>query len=105
MKAGSLNRRVTIEAQSSTTDALGQPVDTWTNHAVVWADVRLKSGLQALKADADVSVVQASIRIRYRADIHAGMRVSQGSTVYEILAVLPDVSGRQYTDLVCQVVT
>jgi SPP1 family predicted phage head-tail adaptor len=45
--------------------------------------------------------VRASIRIRYRTDITAAMRVTDGSTVYQVKAVLPD-SGRQYLDLVCE---
>lgn len=42
--------------------------------------------------------------IRYRAGINAGMRVVHNLTAYEILAVQPDVGGREYVDLVCQVV-
>ena len=69
--------------------------------ASVWANVRHVSGLQAIRAGADVSVVQVSVRIRYRTDINAGMRLLHGSDVYDIRAVLPE-SGRQYVDLVCQ---
>jgi len=101
---GRLNRLVQIQRRTSAQDAIGQPLDTWTSIAAVWADIRQPSGLAAIKANAEVSVVQASIRIRYRTDINAGMRVVHGATVYSISAVLMDVSGRQWIDLVCQVV-
>ena len=104
MQAGRLNRRVTLQAPGTTTDELGQPIPGWTDVATVWGDIRLKSGLESIKAGAPVSVVQASIRIRYRAGINAGMRVVHNLQVYEILAVQPDVGGREYVDLVCQVV-
>ena len=105
MQAGRLNRRVTLQAPGTTTDEIGQPIPGWTDVATVWGDIRLKSGLESIKAGAPVSVVQASIRIRYRAGINAGMRVVHNLQVYEILAVQPDVGGREYVDLVCQVVS
>jgi SPP1 family predicted phage head-tail adaptor len=52
--------------------------------------------VEAIKAGAEASVVQASIRIRYRTDVTSAMRVVHGSTTYEIKAVLPD-EGRDRT--------
>ena len=105
MQAGRLNTRCVIQTPSTATDELGQPIPGWTDVATVWADIRMKSGLEAIKAGASVSVVQASIRVRYRAGINAGMRIVHNLTAYEILAVQPDVGGREYVDLVCQVVS
>ena len=105
MQAGRLNRRCTLQQPGTATDELGQPIPGWTDVATVWADIRMKSGLEAIKAGASVSVVQASIRVRYRAGINAGMRIVHNLTAYEILAVQPDVGGREYVDLVCQVVS
>ena len=101
MQAGNLNRRITLQQRSAGQDALGQPVGTWADVATLWASVRHLSGLQALKASADVSEVQASIRLRYRTDITAGMRAVLGTTVYDIKAVLPDEARRQHVDLTC----
>lgn len=104
MQAGRLNRRCTLQAPGTTQDELGQPIPGWTDVATVWGDVRLRSGLESVKAGAVVSTVQASVRIRYRKGINAGMRVLVESVPYEVLAVQPDVGGREYVDLVCQVV-
>ncbi len=104
MQAGRLNRRCTLQAPGTTQDELGQPIPGWTDVATVWADIRMKSGLESIKAGAPVSVVQASIRLRYRAGITAGMRVVHHLQAYNIVAVLPDVGGREYVDLVCEVV-
>ena len=105
MQAGRLNRRCVLQTPGTAQDELGQPIPGWTDIASVWADIRMRSGLEAIKAGAVVSTVQASIRIRYRAGITAGMRVVHNLVAYEILAVQPDVGGREYVDLVCQVVT
>lgn len=104
MEAGKLNRRVTVKELSDSQDAAGQPVQTWADVATVWAHIRHLSGVESIKADADTSVVKASVRIRRRTGVDAGMRVYHGSTVYEIKAVLPDEESRERLDLACEVV-
>ena len=105
MQAGRLNRRCVLQATGTTTDEIGQPIPGWTDVATVWGDIRLKSGLESIKAGAPGSTVQASIRIRYRAGINAGMRVVHNLVAYNIVAVMPDVSGREFIDLACEQVT
>ena len=104
MQAGRLNRRCTLQSPSLSVDALGQPIPGWTDVATVWADIRMKSGLESIKAGAPVSVVQASVRIRYRSGVNAGMRLVHNLVAYDIKAVMPDIGGREYLDLVCEVV-
>jgi SPP1 family predicted phage head-tail adaptor len=100
---GQLRHYVTIQSQASGQDAAGQPNGAWGTHAIVWADIRHVSGLEAVKADAVTSVVKASIRIRARSGVTAAMRVVHGATTYQVLAVLPSAD-RKWTDLVCEVV-
>ena len=104
MQAGRLNRRCVLQAPGTTTDEIGQPIPGWTDVATVWGDIRLKSGLESIKAGAVVSTVQASVRVRYRTGVNAGMRVLVDAVPYEVLAVQPDVGGREYVDLVCEIV-
>lgn len=108
--AGMLRSRVTIQQRSAGTDAIGQPLTTWTDLATVWADIRTTSGLSSLRAErvvADQMTSEAaySVRIRWRADVTASMRVvetSGGVTRYfDVRQVLEDVAGREYLDLVC----
>lgn len=105
MQAGRLNRRCVLQTPGTATDEIGQPIPGWTDVATVWADIRMRSGLESIKAGAPVSVVAASIRIRYRSDVNAGMRVMHNLVAYEIKAVMPDVSGREFLDLACEVAT
>ena len=101
ISAADLNQRVNIEQRTSQQDELGQPLESWTLVAAVWASVKHQSGLSAIKGDADVSTVKASIRIRYRTGIDAGMRVISGSETYDIRAILPN-RAEGFTDLVCE---
>lgn len=102
-RAGKLDKRIRIEQRGDTVDAVGQPVESWSLVAEVWANIRYPSGLSAIKAGADVSLVKASIRIRYRAGLDAGMRVTQGSDIFDIKAVLPN-RAEGCIDLVCELV-
>jgi len=103
MRPGLLNSRVIVRQQSTTPDALGQPTQTWSTFATVWANVRHTSGVESIKADAFTPVVRASIRVRYRGDLTAAMRVVHGSTTYNVVAVMPDIGGKEYVDLACEV--
>lgn len=103
MRAGTLNTRVTIERKTGGTNDWGEPLpEDWTPVATVWANVRHLSGAEAIKADAITSTVRASIRIRWRTGLDAGMRVVVGGTAYNITAVLPDLVRREHVDLVCE---
>lgn len=100
----SLDQRVTIQVQSTSQDGAGQPVPAWTTLAQAWASILHKTGSETIKADQDTSTVQASVRIRSRSDVTAGMRVVHGSAIYEIRAVLPNARRAFFIDLVCALV-
>jgi len=98
-----MNRRVTLQRLSGNRDEWNQLIpDEWGDVATVWADIRHQNGLETVKADAQTSIVKASIRIRYRTDIDASMRVKYGALIYSIKAVLPDLVAKRHVDLVCE---
>lgn len=101
ISAGQLNQRVTLQQRDAGSDALGQPLTTWTDVATVAADVRMPSGLETIRAGADVSILKTSIRIRWRVGVNAGMRAVHRGTVYDVRVVLPDPQ-RVFLDLVCE---
>jgi len=104
MQAGKLNSLVVIKQRLTTQDAAGQLVEGWSDFATVWANILHRSGIEAIRADADTSVVRASIRIRRLSGVKAGMRVVYDDVNYEIEAVLPDVK-KVHVDLTCRVVS
>ena len=44
MRAGRIDRRITIQEATRTQDALGEPVPAWSFLATVWAEVRAARG-------------------------------------------------------------
>lgn len=106
MTIGSRRHQVQIQRRTSGRDPIGQPLQTWTNvGALEWADIRFLRGLEAIRAGAQGSTSQVSIRIsRFRTDITSDMRVlGPDGAVYSIVAVLPDMQRRRYVDLQCEV--
>ena len=103
MRAGELNTRVAVQRKVKTADASGATVHGWQDVMQLWADVRHVSGLSKLKADQEMSVVRASVRIRFRRDIDHTMRLKlPDGAIYDIKAVLPDEAGHRFVDLVCE---
>lgn len=101
LRAGELRDRITIQRKTGGKDAWGTPLpEGWEEVAKLQSNVRHLSGSESIKADADTSAVKASIRIRWRTGIDAGMRVLHAGQVYDIETVLPGAR-RQHVDLVC----
>jgi SPP1 family predicted phage head-tail adaptor len=101
MGIGARNRRVRLQRRGETRDEAGQPSNGWIDvvPSPIWANIRTSNGKEFLAAGMEVSSVTASIRIRYREGITAGMRVLYRTTIYDIKAVLPDEAGRNHVDL------
>lgn len=94
MLAHRLRYRITIQQQSATQDAFGEPVRTWTDVASVWAEILPLTGKELFAAQANQSQVDSKIVIRHRTGITAAMRILQSATEYNIEAVLPQ-QGRE----------
>jgi len=103
MEIGRLSTQVTLKSPPTGEDSLGQPSGSWTTVATVWADIKNLSGLEAIKAGVESAVTKSSVRIRYRADVTAAMRLTRGTTDYNITAVLEDPR-KKWLDLVCEAV-
>lgn len=106
MQAGTLKDRIHIQRKTGGADEWGTPLpEGWENISTgrIAASVLHRTGLGTIKADAEVSIVRASIRIRRRAGLDAGMRVLFDSSIYSIEAVLPGPT-REYVDLVCKLI-
>lgn len=99
-----LNHRVLVEQHAKGEDSVGQALTGWVALGQRWANVKVLSGLATIRADAETSVVKASIRFNYGTQLEAGMRITYDGNVYAIQAVLPDAD-RRYVDCACEGVT
>jgi len=104
VKAGDLRHLILVQSRDAGTDAAGQPLQTWTDLASVWADIRGANGLNTIKASlGGVEINAYSFRIRYRTDLDAAKRVVFNGQNYDVKQVRHDFAKKEWTDLVCEV--
>lgn len=106
MRSGRLRHRVTIERRTTTTDAHGDQLDTWTTMATVWAAIEPLNGREYFAASGEASEVTARIRLRYQSEL-AGMttadRVTHNGVNYDIRSVInPEQRGMELV-LMCSI--
>jgi SPP1 family predicted phage head-tail adaptor len=88
MEAGKLNRRITIETNTTTDNAYGEHIDTWGDAVQTWAEVRFPTAREIFQADQLTAVQTAIFKIRYRPGIYAAkVRVIHDGQTYNITGV------------------
>ena len=113
MQAGKLRHRIKIQAKPLSQDEWGEPLDQW---ADVWtnvpASIESVSGGEGWTAQLVQANVNTKITIRWRDGITALHRIvhqtreqlavsPQEMTIYDIVAPLPDSTGRRELVLMC----
>lgn len=93
MRAGALRHSVLVEQRSSTTDALGGQVNTWSTLATLQAEVRPLQGRELLSAQTIATEITHKITFRYDAIFAdprtaAAYRISYGTRQFNVHGVL-----------------
>ena len=89
--AGALRERVTIEQATRVTDGVGGASTNWSELATVWALVMPQSGRETLTGGRVEAQQSYKIKIRYRDDVTAAMRVIWMARTLNIRSVMdPD---------------
>lgn len=93
---GKRDRKVTIRVKSTTKDAYGQEVITWSDGQQCWAAIDYNEAQSDLEAntDATVSTTLIFFSIPAQLPVDVGQRLAYDGKQFEILAVIED--GRNY---------
>lgn len=67
MRISKLQQRITIQRRSSTLDAYGQEINSWSDIGTVWAEVKPLSGREKMRTNAMVveSQLTHQVTVRY----------------------------------------
>lgn len=84
MNPGLLDRQVTLRARSVSNGVSGQPTESWSNLATVWARKLDISGSERNDQGQEVAKGHTLFIIRYRSDVNTTNRVSYGGVEYDI---------------------
>lgn len=101
MRAGTLDRRLTIKAPVDGQDSMGGPTVTYTTLATVWAEKQDKGGREFMAAQQVNAEVTTQFRIRYRSDVTPEHRVTCDGLDFDILYV-NEVGRRDGLLLMCR---
>lgn len=108
MRAGKLNRRVTIQAKQEVDDPIygPQPAD-WTDVVTVWAEVQdvLPSKSESVKEGLAVAYNRTRIRMRYREGVTSAMRIVELGGMKRTLQIVggPAILGnREGIEVLCE---
>lgn len=100
MRAGDLDQRVTLQARSVVTDAMGQDTITWQDIATVWAQCQAVRGREFFAAAQVQQEQTVKVRIRYRADVSTMTRLIWDGRAHDITGVVP-VGRKDMLEIMC----
>lgn len=105
---GNLDRRITVEERSLTTNDFGEEEASWSYKWTLWAEFVENFGGQTGKEDYEAEkktgVRQLVFRIRYKSDINnVDHRIKYDGKTYDILEVRDDLENyrTQYMKIIC----
>lgn len=82
---GELNRKITLQSKTDTTDANGYDKPTWADVKTVWAAIKTTGSREFYAAQKQNAEITAVFKIRYGTVVDTQMRIRYGSRIFEIL--------------------
>ena len=103
MKAGELDREITIDKVTLTQSASGEAQETWTKFAGVWAKVTPLSASERFRAEGLHSFRVSVFRIRHLAGLLPTMRIQYEGIVWRITGIA-ELGRREGYDITAEAV-
>lgn len=103
LSTGRMDRKITLQRPTVTKNAIGEPIESWTNVAVVWADRRGISNSERFQADATRAATTARFFIHWMSGIDSTMRVQVDGKNYRINGV-NEVGYREGLELLAEII-
>lgn len=101
MRAGSLDREITIERFARTVDGVGKRAETWTAHATVRAQLVQSSTDEFLRDHGETAAKAVIFRVRFLAGITVADRVRFDGVVFDLVQV-KELGRRAGLELRCE---
>jgi SPP1 family predicted phage head-tail adaptor len=87
MRAGPLDRFITIQNRTITRNAQGADLEAWGTFAQVWASKKDYRGEEFFSAQKENAQIETMWRIRYLTGLKSEMRISYDGKLYDILQI------------------
>ena len=97
-----LRHHLTLEQAFRTGDEGGGASLSWVAVTTLWASVEAVGGGEREAADRSEARTRYKIRLRYRADVTAGMRFRQDTQLFNICTVQDEEGRRRWLTCACE---
>ena len=101
MISGRMDRKITLQEPTTTTNAYGEETTTYADQPDTFANVRQQSSQEVFNGG-KVSEVEAVFTLRYRADVTATWRISYDGDTYEIMGKPREVGRRRFLEIMAR---
>lgn len=100
MRAGALNRRITIQTKTTTYGTYNEPIETWADDFTEWVGMETTGGGEFYAAQKMYAQTTVVFTMRYRTDITTLNRIKYGTRYFEILGPPNNVNESNRTILI-----
>lgn len=89
---GQLDRRITLQSRTTAANAYGEPIETWSTLATVWAAVEypITGSDEQTQQGLNIASTRANFTIRHRSDIGFVNRIQYNSDTWDIERISED---------------
>ncbi len=87
MRAGKLDRRITIQRATAASNDRNEPIQTWSDLVTVWAQQRPNRGQERFTAQEIAGQSVMTFHIRYREGLSVKDRISYQDKIWDILDI------------------
>lgn len=83
MMSGRLDRRLTLQKPTTTTDDYGEEETTWNDYREVWGSIQKQSGREMFEAG-KLAEIEILFRVRYLSEIDTTWRIQYDGKDFDI---------------------
>ncbi len=102
VRGGETNKRVRVERYTTTRDASGEEIESWSTWKVRWASIDPLSGTKRLLAQQVQPNVSYEVGMRYLDGITPKDRISYRGLILEIISIIDSIEGHRSMTLMCR---
>lgn len=105
MEAGTLNKRVVIQAPTRVADGMGNFTETWGEIATVWMALWPLSATETVNSMQTGMTISHRGRMRYRSVMRPFWRLKFGEKFYNIVSIINPNMKNEYLDILAKETT
>ena len=104
---GRLDKCVVVQSRSSTKDAYGHELNSWSEVGTVWANIKPGAGSERVRAMQVAGTVSHTVLVRYAPAFTppkgaAALRILYGSRVFNVLSAINEEEQNRWIIFVCE---